>query len=80
MSIIFHSKLWGIRPQKNLSVSVSVCLWLIKTCQYGRVFVRFEFEIIHKMSQQRTQLQNVMDELVGISKISPEIFQAMIEY
>jgi hypothetical protein len=32
------------------------------------------------MSQQRTQLQNVMDELVGISKISPEMFQAMIEY
>lgn len=44
------------------------------------VYIETNGSLIHKMSKQRTELQNVIGELVGISKISPEMFQAMIEY
>jgi len=35
---------------------------------------------IHKISKQKSEIKNIIGELVGISKISIEMFQAMVEY
>jgi len=44
------------------------------------VYVETRDDRIYRMSKQRTDLNNVTGELVGISKISPVMFRAMLEY